>query len=67
MTHINNLVLSLLCATFVTFSINSQKLGRRASWQAQISGPSIGQPGAVIKSITENSPLEKLGLESRIS
>ncbi|MEL6916903.1 MAG: PDZ domain-containing protein [Bacteroidota bacterium] len=61
MTYIKTFVLSLLFTTFFTSSINSQLLGRRASWQAQISGPSTGLPGAVIKSITANSPMEKAG------
>ncbi len=46
----------------------SQELLRRASWQAQISGPDNVTPGAVIKSIEKDSPLLKAGVtpEDRI-
>ncbi|MEK6153045.1 alpha/beta fold hydrolase [Flavobacteriaceae bacterium 3-367] len=52
----------VLCFLLLGAVLHAQKLDRRASWQAKISGPSSEQIGAVIQSITENSPLEKAGL-----
>ncbi|MGB5817850.1 MAG: PDZ domain-containing protein [Saonia sp.] len=43
--------------------LNAQDLGRRATWQAEISGPNIGSTGAIIKSIEKESPLLKAGLK----
>ena len=42
----------------------SQKLDRRASWGAKISSPRVGEPGAIIRSLEKNSPLEKVGFKS---
>ncbi|MEM6843035.1 MAG: PDZ domain-containing protein [Bacteroidota bacterium] len=47
-----------------TVSAYSQELGRRASWQAQISYPDGGIPGAIIQSVEPDSPLEKAGMQS---
>ena len=41
---------------------SAQELGRRASWQAEITGPSKEVPGAVVKSVMKNSPLEQAGI-----
>ena len=54
----------ILIAAFIGNFISAQTLQRRASWEAQISGPSSGQTGAVIRVIEKNSPLEKAGFRS---
>lgn len=51
----------VLCLLLLGAVLNAQKLDRRASWEAKISGPSDGQIGAVIQSIIANSSLEKAG------
>ncbi|MEX0290995.1 MAG: alpha/beta hydrolase [Flavobacteriaceae bacterium] len=59
-----SLLLSII--TFSCFALNSdaQRLGRRASWEAQIAMASPNQPGALIRSISSGSPLEKAGFMS---
>ncbi len=40
-----------------------QELDRRAHWQASISSPAKGSPGALIRSIDKGSPMEKSGFQ----
>ncbi|MEM8965443.1 MAG: PDZ domain-containing protein [Bacteroidota bacterium] len=53
----------LATALLLISSVYSQELGRRASWQARISYPDGGNPGAIVQSIEPDSPLEKAGLQ----
>ena len=56
---------TLLFFVFFTISLSllsAQELGRRASWEAQISTPEVGSRGALIQAIDAGSPLEKAGL-----
>ncbi|UII77883.1 alpha/beta fold hydrolase [Flagellimonas sp. HMM57] len=55
-----NVGCSLIAVVLFCSSIQSQVLERRASWEADISGPKES-PGAEIISINENSPLAKAG------
>lgn len=48
----------------VVFLGHPQELGRRASWQAQISWPDNQTLGAIIQSIEDGSPLSKAGLKT---
>lgn len=47
-----------------SFNALAQELGRRATWQATISWPDDVVPGAVIKNIEPNSPLDKAGFKA---
>ena len=60
---VNSLAICLILL-FFNPDVKAQKLERRASWEAKISGPSDGLPGATITSIAEGSPLEKAGFKS---
>ena len=53
--------LLLLCSSFF---VQAQLLGRRSSWEAQITGPQSGKPGALIRAIDQNSPLAHAGFAS---
>ncbi|MEQ9466480.1 MAG: alpha/beta hydrolase [Ekhidna sp.] len=55
------LFFALLIGSFLG---HSQELGRRASWQAQVSWPDNQTPGAEIQSIEPGSPLSKSGLKT---
>lgn len=61
MKSIKNLLLMSIFSLALTLPVQAQVLGRRSSWEAQISGPSAGVPGAKINSINANGPLEKAG------
>ncbi len=52
----------IITILLISFFSNAQKLDRRASWQARISGPTNNDIGATIIFIEENSPLKKAGL-----
>lgn len=61
------LLAGLLFTLFVD-SVRSQpdeshQLPRRADWQAEIQSPGANQPGAIIQSVEEGSPLDQAGLQ----
>ncbi len=51
----------LLGIVLLSSTLNAQKLKRRASWEATITAPKNAQPGAIIKSVSDGSPLQKAG------
>ncbi len=55
------IVVTLFLFTAFT-SVQSQKLGRRSSWEAKINSPKSNIPGAEIIEINAGSPLDKAGL-----
>lgn len=57
----NRFLLFCLILLFSIPSSQSQYLTRRSSWEAKISSPKAGVPGAQIVEITKNSPLAKAG------
>lgn len=57
-------LLIFLVTTFYFTDVKSQNLERRASFEAQISWPKKNKPGAIIKKINANSPLEKSGFKN---
>ena len=58
----NKTCFSILIGLFITIGTSAQikELGRRSSWEAKIDAPKHA-PGAKIKSITPDSPLDKAG------
>lgn len=56
-----SLFFCLLLVLTITQSLYSQKLGRRASWEASFKFANTNDPGVVITSIEKNSPLAKAG------
>ena len=63
MKFINKILLSSLFFTVFILSVQSQTLGRRCSWEANINSPTPTHPGAQIASIDPNSPLDKAGFQ----
>ncbi len=57
----NELYILGILFLFSTFSLSSQILGRRTSWEASIKGPQGGLPGSKIIEAKANSPLGKAG------
>ncbi|WP_271764804.1 serine aminopeptidase domain-containing protein [Aquimarina algiphila] len=55
--------ISIVWIFFLINGIYAQELKRRASFEAKISGPNRKTPGAEIKEITPNSPLDKAGFK----
>ncbi|MFY0628837.1 MAG: PDZ domain-containing protein [Flavobacteriaceae bacterium] len=55
--------LSTLFLLLFLNTVFSQDLSRRASFDAQISYPKKNSPGAIIRKINENSPLQKAGFK----
>lgn len=62
MQKLRPLTLGILLSAFLYFSAtDAQELSRRALWEATISAPETGAPGARIKTIEPGSPLDKAG------
>ncbi len=59
-------VIAVIVYSFLVpnITVNGQTLGRRASWEAKITGPTDNSPGSKIVSIQEGSPLQKAGIRS---
>ncbi|WP_396591349.1 serine aminopeptidase domain-containing protein [Allomuricauda sp. R78024] len=57
----NRLLLFSLIVLISIPSLKSQSLSRRSSWEAKISSPKAGLPGAKIVEVNSNSPLAKAG------
>ncbi|MDO5978567.1 PDZ domain-containing protein [Flavivirga spongiicola] len=55
--------LSFFLILTVSFSTLAQELPRRASFEAKIGWPNNKVPGATIKEVTPNSPLDKAGIK----
>lgn len=52
-----------LILIFITITkINAQELLRRATWEAQVAYPTADVPGATVRSVVPNSPLDKAGI-----
>ncbi|WP_299223245.1 PDZ domain-containing protein [uncultured Psychroserpens sp.] len=58
-----SILITMFFLAIIVNSAHAQKLSRRATWQAEISGPSKMQPGAKIISIEPSSPLNEAGLK----
>ncbi len=58
------IIITLILLIFSISPSIAQKLSRRASWQASIIWPDNHQPGAVIKRVDNNSPLEEAGIHA---
>ena len=56
---------ALLILCMSCFGMMAQKLERRALWEAKIDAPSMKAPGAIVRSIDPDSPLEKAGIMPR--
>ncbi|MEQ9301785.1 MAG: PDZ domain-containing protein [Cyclobacteriaceae bacterium] len=56
-------IFTLFLLLIVQFEVLPQKLGRRAFLGASVSSPSANRPGAVIRSVEDNSPLQKAGIQ----
>lgn len=54
----------IILALLTSFNTSSQDLGRRADWQAVISSPANEVPGALIREIIPDSPMDKAGLRA---
>lgn len=60
----NRLLLFSFIILFSMPSLKSQSLGRRSTWEAKISSPKNGVPGAQIIEVNNNTPLAKAGFLS---
>ncbi len=61
MKFINKFLFTGLFSIMICFTVQSQLLGRRCSWEANIKSPAGSNPGAEIVSINPRTALEKAG------